>query len=65
MFDGIFQPTHLIIILIICLFVFGPTKLPQLGKGMAEGIREFKKAINDPGTSPSASQTTTSTEEKK
>lgn len=45
MFDGIFQPTHLIIILIICLLVFGPKKLPELGKGLGESIREFKKSM--------------------
>ncbi|HXR96467.1 MAG TPA: twin-arginine translocase TatA/TatE family subunit [Terriglobales bacterium] len=45
MFDGLFQPTHLIIILIICLLVFGPKKLPELGKGLGESIREFKKSM--------------------
>jgi sec-independent protein translocase protein TatA len=47
MFDGLFQPQHLLLILIVGLFVFGPKKLPELGKGLAEGIRNFKKAIND------------------
>ena len=45
MFDGLFQPTHLIVILIICVFVFGPKKLPELGKGIGEGIRGFKDAM--------------------
>lgn len=45
MFDGLFQPTHLIIILFICLLVFGPKKLPELGKGLGESIREFKKSM--------------------
>ena len=45
MFDGLFQPTHLIIILIICLLVFGPKTLPELGKGLGESIREFKKSM--------------------
>jgi len=47
MFEGILQPQHLLVILIVGLFVFGPKKLPELGKGLAEGIRNFKKAIND------------------
>ena len=47
MFDGLFQPQHIIIILIAALFIFGPKKLPELGKGLAEGIRNFKKAVND------------------
>ncbi len=45
MFEGLFQPTHLLFILIICLFVFGPQKLPELGKGLGEGIRGFKEAM--------------------
>lgn len=48
MFDGIFQPTHLLLILLICLVIFGPSKLPQLGKGLGESIREFKRAITSP-----------------
>ena len=42
MFEGLFQPTHLLGILVIGLFVFGPKKLPELGRGLAEGIRGFK-----------------------
>lgn len=45
MFDGLFQPTHLVIILIICLLIFGPKKLPELGRGLGESIREFKKSM--------------------
>ena len=47
MFEGLFQPTHLLVILVVGLFLFGPKKLPELGKGLGEGIRGFKKAIND------------------
>ena len=46
MFEGLLQPTHLILILVIALFVFGPQKLPDLGKSLGEGIRGFKKALN-------------------
>jgi sec-independent protein translocase protein TatA len=46
MFEGLFQPMHLIIILAIALVVFGPGRLPELGKGIGKGIREFKKAIS-------------------
>lgn len=45
MFEGLFQPMHLIIIFGIALLVFGPKKLPELGKGIGEGIRGFKSAI--------------------
>jgi sec-independent protein translocase protein TatA len=43
--EGLFQPTHLLFILLIVLIIFGPGKLPELGKGLGKGIREFKDAI--------------------
>lgn len=43
--DGLFEPTHLIFILVIVLIIFGPGKLPDLGRGLGKGIREFKDAI--------------------
>ncbi len=46
MFEGLFQPVHLLVIFGIALLVFGPKKLPELGKGIGEGIRGFKAAIN-------------------
>lgn len=46
MFEGLFQPTHLLVIAIIAVFVFGPKKLPELGKGLGDGIRGFKDALN-------------------
>ena len=45
MFEGLFQPMHLIIILVIAILIFGPRKLPELGKGLGKSIREFKKAM--------------------
>ena len=62
MFEGLLQPMHLLMILIIAMFVFGPKKLPELGKGLGEGIRGFKKAMSEVytvvryETSPSGSQ---------
>jgi sec-independent protein translocase protein TatA len=47
MFEGLLQPLHLVVILIIAMFVFGPKKLPELGKGLGESIRGFKKAMSD------------------
>ena len=47
MFEGLFQPMHLIIILAIALIIFGPGKLPELGAGLGKSIREFKKAMSD------------------
>jgi len=45
MFEGLFQPTHLLVLFGIALLVFGGKKIPELGKGIGEGIRGFKSAI--------------------
>lgn len=45
MFEGLFQPMHLLVILGLALLVFGPKKLPELGKGLGESIRGFKSAM--------------------
>ena len=45
MIEGLLQPTHLLLILIVAVLVFGPKKLPELGKGLAQGIRSFKDGI--------------------
>jgi len=59
MLEGLFQPTHLIIIFAIALLVFGPRKLPELGKGLGEGIRALKEGMKDnPPASTDASKTT-------
>jgi sec-independent protein translocase protein TatA len=47
MFEGLFQPMHLIVIFCIALLVFGPKKLPELGKGLGEGIRALKEGMKD------------------
>jgi len=52
MFEGLFQPIHLLVILAIAVFVFGPKKLPELGKGIGDGIRSFRSAIK-PAEEPS------------
>ncbi|MGH9545993.1 MAG: twin-arginine translocase TatA/TatE family subunit [Terriglobales bacterium] len=52
MFEGLFQPMHLLVIVGIALLVFGPKKLPELGKGLGDGIRGFKSAMNGEEVSP-------------
>jgi len=54
MFEGLFQPMHLLVIFGIALLVFGPKKLPELGKGIGEGIRGFKSAVKDEESRPNA-----------
>jgi sec-independent protein translocase protein TatA len=47
MFEGLFQPMHLMVILAVGVLVFGPKKIPELGKGLGEGIRGFKDALKN------------------
>ena len=54
MFEGLFQPAHLLVIFGIALLVFGPKKLPELGKGIGEGIRGFKAAMKAEDEKPAA-----------
>jgi len=58
MFEGILQPTHLLLVLAIMLIVFGPKKLPELGRGLGEAIRGFRDGLrphsgeDEPPTAP-------------
>jgi sec-independent protein translocase protein TatA len=55
MFEGLFQPTHLLLVLAIALLIFGPKKLPELGSGLGKGIRGFKDAIRGVAEGPKSS----------
>ncbi len=44
---GLFQPMHLLLILVIVLIIFGPGKLPELGESLGKSIRGFKKAMSE------------------
>ena len=48
MFEGLFQPMHLLVILVIVLIIFGPGKLPELGSSLGRAIKGFKKAMSEP-----------------
>ena len=43
--EGILAPWHWIILIAIIMLVFGPKKLPELGKGLGEGLRGFKEGM--------------------
>jgi sec-independent protein translocase protein TatA len=45
MIEGLLQPSHLLIILVVALFIFGPKKLPELGQGLGKGIRSFRESM--------------------
>ena len=63
MLEGLFQPMHLLIIFGIALLVFGPKKLPELGKGIGEGIRGFKSAMKSDEEKPANITTTVANEQ--
>lgn len=46
MFEGLFKPMHLLLILFIVLIIFGPGKLPEIGEGLGKSIKSFKKALS-------------------
>jgi sec-independent protein translocase protein TatA len=48
--EGLFQPMHILLIIGIALLVFGPSKFAGLGKGLGEGIRNFKSAMKHDDT---------------
>ena len=48
MIEDLLQPRHLLVILAIAILMFGPKKLPELGKSLAEGIRGFKDSLKAP-----------------
>jgi sec-independent protein translocase protein TatA len=50
--EGLFQPMHLILILVIVLIIFGPGKLPELGEGLGKSIKAFKKAMKEGQDTP-------------
>jgi sec-independent protein translocase protein TatA len=56
MFEGLFQPTHLLVLFGIALLVFGGKKIPELGKGIGEGIRGFKSAMREEDKLPTATK---------
>jgi sec-independent protein translocase protein TatA len=65
MFEGFFQPMHLLLILIVALLVFGPKNLPAIGKGLGEAIRGFKKALDGEEPSPPTSHEVVRKEEER
>jgi sec-independent protein translocase protein TatA len=56
MFEGLFRPMHLLVILFIVLIIFGPGKLPALGEGLGKSIRSFKKALTEKADGPEKPQ---------
>jgi sec-independent protein translocase protein TatA len=53
---GLDNPTHLAILFIILLLVFGAKRLPELGRSLGAGLRGFKESINPEAAAPQAPQ---------
>jgi sec-independent protein translocase protein TatA len=46
MLTSILQPTHLIIVLVVALVILGPKRLPEAGRALGQGLKEFKSSIS-------------------
>jgi sec-independent protein translocase protein TatA len=54
MFTGLLQPTHLLILLAVALIFLGPKRLPDAGRALGQGLREFKQSIGHDSATPLA-----------
>ena len=52
MLTGLFEPIHLIVILLIVMLLFGAKKLPEIGSGMGKAISNFKRSLKDSSEAP-------------
>lgn len=50
MIGDILQPTHLLFILVIALLVLGPKRLPEVGRSLGRGLRDFRSAVSGDDT---------------
>jgi sec-independent protein translocase protein TatA len=67
LFTGLLQPTHLIILLVVALVFLGPKRLPEAGRALGQGLKEFKNSIggaHDEDRQIPAATTTVAAEEK-
>ncbi|HEY1676386.1 MAG TPA: twin-arginine translocase TatA/TatE family subunit [Candidatus Sulfotelmatobacter sp.] len=61
---GEFSPWHWLLVALIALLLFGPRKLPELGKSLAEGIRGFKDGLKENPPAQSSNEQSKNTETK-
>lgn len=54
MFSGLESPMHLMVVLIVAVLVLGPKKLPEVGRSLGSGIRQFKDSIEGNEKAPVA-----------
>jgi sec-independent protein translocase protein TatA len=67
MFGDIMEPTHLLFVLVVALLVLGPKRLPEVGRTLGSGIRDFRQALSgemhDPPQRPEPEQVSSATTE--
>ena len=63
--EGLFQPLHILLIIALALLVFGTSKFAAVGKGLGEGIRNFKSAMKEPEKPEPEKKPAPRTEEEK
>src|ERR1700749_1766115 len=56
MVGDILQPTHLVFVLVVALLVLGPKRLPEVGRQLGNGLRDFRAAINGERPDPAEVQ---------
>ncbi len=54
----IFAPSHLLVLLVIILIIFGPSKLGDVGGALGKAIKDFKRAMNEPDAAAQPAQKT-------
>jgi sec-independent protein translocase protein TatA len=52
MVSGLENPTHLLLVLLVALLLFGAKRLPEIGRGLGSGIHGFKQALINPEEAP-------------
>ena len=60
---GLDNPLHILIVLVVVLMVFGAKRLPEMGKGIGEGMRGFKQAVSGESHEPAPTVSLSSIEE--
>jgi len=64
MFEGAFSPLHWLVVLVIVLLIFGPKKLPEVGKGLGSAIRGFREGLKGTSEETQASDNDPKPDEK-
>lgn len=65
MFSGLESPMHLLVVFIIAVLVLGPKKLPEVGRSLGSGIRQFKESLEGGEKDSAAPSTPARLEAKK